>query len=71
MPSHRQCVTVSSNSVRILITLKLVLTPKKINLAKEQGTKENPWVLQTPPLSSEFTMYKDIRDGKDILVCTV
>ena len=40
-------------------------------MAKEQGTKESPWVLKTPPLSSEFTMYKDIKDGKDILVCTV
>lgn len=37
----------------------------------EQGTKENPWVLKTPPLSSDFTMYKDSKDGKDILVCTV
>ena len=40
-------------------------------MEKEQGTKENPWKLQTPPLSSEYTMYKDTRDGKDILVCTV
>lgn len=40
-------------------------------MAKEQGTKENPWVLKTPPLSSEFTMYKEVKDGKDILVCTV
>jgi len=38
---------------------------------QESGTKENPWKLQTPPLSSEYTMYKDTRDGKDILVCTV
>ena len=38
---------------------------------QESGTKENPWKLQTPPLSSEYTMYKDTRDGKNILVCTV
>ena len=37
----------------------------------EQGTKSDPWRLKTPPLSSEFTMYKDVKDGKDILVCTV
>lgn len=37
----------------------------------EQGTKENPWTLQTPPLSSDFTMHKDEKDGKEILVCTV
>ena len=40
-------------------------------MAKEQGAKENPWALKTPPLSSEFTMYKDIKDGKEMLVCTV
>ena len=40
-------------------------------MAKETGTKENPWQLKTPPLSSEFTMHKDEKDGKEILVCTV
>jgi hypothetical protein len=35
------------------------------------GTKNNPALLQTPPLSSEFTMHTDVKDGKDILVCTV
>ena len=35
------------------------------------GTKENPWVLRTPPLTSEYTMHKDVKDGKEILVCTV
>lgn len=32
-----------------------------------QGTKENPWQLQTPPGTSAYTMYKD----GDILVCKV
>ncbi len=35
------------------------------------GTKETPLVLKTPPLSSEYTMYADEKDGKEILVCTV
>lgn len=35
------------------------------------GTKENPLVLQTPPLTSEYTMHVDEKDGKEILVCTV
>ena len=35
------------------------------------GTKEKPLVLKTPPLSSEFTMHVDEKDGKDVLVCTV
>ncbi len=35
------------------------------------GTKENPMVLKTPTLTSEYTMHVDQKDGKDILVCTV
>ena len=35
------------------------------------GTKEKPMVLKTPPLSSEYTMHTDIKDGKEVLVCTV
>ena len=35
------------------------------------GTKEKPMVLKTPPLSSEYTMHNDEKDGKEILVCTV
>jgi len=40
-------------------------------MEKEQGTKENPWTLKTPPLSSDFTMHKEVKEGKEILVCTV
>ncbi len=36
-----------------------------------KGTKENPWKLKTPPQTSEYEMYKDVKDGKDIIVCTV
>ncbi len=35
------------------------------------GTKENPWNLKTPPQSSDYQMYVDERDGKQVLVCTV
>ena len=35
------------------------------------GTADSPWRLQTPPLTSEFTMHRDVRDGRDVLVCTV
>ncbi len=35
------------------------------------GTKENPMALKTPPLSSEYTMHVDDKDGKEVLVCTV
>jgi len=35
------------------------------------GTKENPLKLKTPPLSSEYTMHVEEKDGIEILVCTV
>jgi len=35
------------------------------------GTKEKPMALKTPPLTSEFSMHNDEKDGKEILVCTV
>jgi hypothetical protein len=40
-------------------------------MIQEQGTKENPWKLQTPPQTSEYEMYKSEKDGKEILVCKV
>lgn len=40
-------------------------------MTNTQGTKENPWKLKTPPQTSEYEMYKDEKDGKAILVCTV
>lgn len=35
------------------------------------GTRDDPWRLQTPPLSSEFTMHRDRRDNCEVLICTV
>ena len=40
-------------------------------MAKLDRTKDNPWVLATPPGTSEYTMHLDDRDGKPVLVCTV
>ena len=36
-----------------------------------KGTKENPWKLKTPPLSSDYEMYLDTRDDKEVIVCVV
>ena len=36
-----------------------------------KGTKEDPWVLKTPPGTSEYTMYKDERAEPPALVCQV
>jgi hypothetical protein len=35
------------------------------------GTKANPWKLKTPPNTSEYQMYKDIKDGQEVIFCTV
>jgi hypothetical protein len=35
------------------------------------GTKDKPMVLKTPPLTSDYTMHVDQKDGNDILVCIV
>ena len=36
-----------------------------------KGTKDNPWTLKTPPGTSEYEMYKDVKDGKEVIVCVV
>ena len=36
-----------------------------------QGTAADPWVLKTPPGTSEFTMHKDEASNPPRLVCTV
>jgi hypothetical protein len=39
--------------------------------AKGKGTKDDPWVLKTPPGSSEYTMWKDESADPPALVCQV
>ena len=36
-----------------------------------KGTKEDPWVLKTPPGTSEYQMYRDEVSDPPALVCTV
>lgn len=40
-------------------------------MAKLDRTKDNPWVLKTPPGKSEYTMHMGEKDGLPVLVCTV
>jgi hypothetical protein len=40
-------------------------------MAQGTGTKEDPWRLKTPPLTSEYEMYLDERDGRKVIVCVV
>jgi hypothetical protein len=35
------------------------------------GTKEDPWVLKTPPGTSVYTIYRDEHSDPPALVCTV
>ena len=40
-------------------------------ISSGSGTAEDPWRLKTPPLSSDYTMHRDTRDGVAVIVCTV
>lgn len=40
-------------------------------MTKGKGTPQDPWQLKTPPLTSEYHMYYDEKDGKEIIVCVV
>ena len=35
------------------------------------GTKDDPWQLKTPPLTSDYEMYLDEKDGTKVIVCVV
>ena len=35
------------------------------------GAKDDPWRLTTPPGTSEYELYRDDRDGRQVLVCVV
>ena len=40
-------------------------------ISSGSGTAEDRWHLKTPPLSSDYTMHRDTKDGIDVIVCTV
>jgi len=40
-------------------------------MAHGSGTKDDPWVLSTPPGTSEYTMYRDDAADPPALVCQV
>ena len=47
------------------------MTTPRAGAGKGSGTPDDPWVLQTAPLTSEYTMHLDQRDGVKVIVCTV
>ena len=40
-------------------------------MATGTGTKDDPWVLKTPPGTSEYTMYRDDASNPPTIVCQV
>src|SRR3954449_10322637 len=40
-------------------------------MATGNGTKDDPWVLKTPPGTSEYTMYRDESNDPPAIVCMV
>lgn len=35
------------------------------------GSKDDAWKLTTPPGTSSYEMYRDVKDGRDVIVCVV
>jgi len=71
--SDRRCFS----SRRILLALSLVVFPTPLErkeamaAVKGKGTKESPWLLQTPPGTSEFEAYRDAEADPPALVVQV
>jgi hypothetical protein len=42
-----------------------------VNTGSGSGTKDDPWVLQTPPGTSEYRIYRDPEADPPALVCVV
>lgn len=40
-------------------------------ISSGSGTPDDPWRLKTPPLTSDYTMHREERDGRAVIVCTV
>jgi hypothetical protein len=40
-------------------------------MSGEAGTKDDPWVLATPPGTSQYTMYRDETSEPPVIVCQV
>ncbi len=40
-------------------------------MAKGTGTPADPWLLKTPPHTSDYQMYYDQKDGNTVIVCVV
>ena len=40
-------------------------------MSETVGTKENPWSLKTPPMSSDYQMYIDQKANEKVIVCVV
>src|SRR5207344_551951 len=49
----------------------LPFRPEGDAMASGSGTKDDPWVLRTPPGTSEFTMFRDEEADPPTLVCQV
>jgi len=37
----------------------------------ERRGKENPYLLKTPPGTADYSMYFDVKDGSEVIVCVV
>jgi hypothetical protein len=54
-----------------LIPIDVYLLQNNNSIIMASGTKENPWKLKTPPQTSEYEMYRGVKDDKEVIVCVV
>ena len=40
-------------------------------MSEKKGSKENPWKLKTPTGKSEYIMYRDMKDDREVIMCIV
>ena len=56
----------------VIVTTRLrKQTGRVSDMATGAGTKADPWVLKTPPGTSEYTMYRDEASDPPTIVCQV
>ena len=57
--------------VDIAFRILTIRESREEEMVKLHRTKDNPWSLKTPPGTSEYSMHIEVKEGKEVIVCTV
>ena len=64
--------TSGNRSVTLPATAQCTVTTGRTQtMASGSGTKDDPWVLKTPPGTSDYTIYGDDAADPPVIVCQV